>query len=80
MQPVIAFIEKAVGKSTIINGQPFHLADMKEIWADINKARRLFGWSSLVTSEEGIQRTVKSHLANSAWLTSACAQTLASNG
>ena len=68
LQTVIAFIEKALGKEAKINGQPFHLADIKETWADITKAKRLLSWSPTVTPQEGFQRTVDWHVANRSWL------------
>ncbi len=68
LQTVIAFIEKALGKKAVISGQPFHIADIKETWADITKAERLLGWSPRVTPEVGFQRTVDWHVANREWL------------
>ncbi len=68
LQTVIAFIEKALGKKAVINGQPFHSADIKETWADITKAGNLFGWHPQITPEEGFQRTVAWYLANREWL------------
>lgn len=68
LQTVISFIEKALGKKAIIASQPFHVADMKETWADISKAGRLLGWSPTVTAEEGFQRSVEWHLENRQWL------------
>lgn len=68
LQTVIAFIEKALGKKAVINGQPFHSADVKQTWADITKAGRLLGWKPLITPEEGFQRTVAWYLANCEWL------------
>ena len=68
LQTVIAFLEKSLGKKAQIAGQPFHIADIKETWADISKAERLLGWSPRVTPEEGFQRTVDWHVANREWL------------
>ena len=65
---VIAFIEKALGKKAKIKGRPFHVADIKETWADIAKAKRLLGWSPQVTPEDGFRLTVDWHVANRAWL------------
>jgi UDP-glucuronate 4-epimerase len=63
---VIGFIEKALGKSAKIAGQPPSAADMKETWADITKAKRLLGWEPNVSPEEGFRRTVEWHQANRA--------------
>lgn len=68
LQTVIAFIEKALGKKAAIAGKPFHVADIKETWADITKAGRLLGWTPRVSPEEGFQRTVDWYLENRAWL------------
>jgi nucleoside-diphosphate-sugar epimerase len=65
---IIVFVEKALCKKAKIAGQPFHVADIKETWADITKAGRLFGWAPQVTPEEGFQRSVDWHVANREWL------------
>ena len=68
LKTVIAIIEKALGKKAIISGQPFHIADIKETWADISQAKHLLGWSPQVTPEEGFQKSVEWHLENNTWL------------
>lgn len=68
LQVVIAFIEKALGKKAVIANQPFHIADIKESWADIAKADRLLGWRPTVGLEDGFQRAVDWYLANRSWL------------
>ncbi len=68
LQTVIAFIEKSLGKSAKIEGKPFHVADVKETWADITKAGRLLGWTPLIPPEEGFQRSVDWYLENRAWV------------
>lgn len=68
LQTLIALIEKALGKKAVINGQPFHAADVKQTWADITKAGNLLGWHPQIAPEEGFQRTVAWYLANREWL------------
>lgn len=68
LQTVIAFIEQALGKKAQIAGKPFHVADIKETWADISKAGRLLGWKPRVTPEDGFQKTVDWYLENKSWL------------
>jgi len=68
LQTVIAFIEQALGKKANITGQPFHIADIKETWADISKAKRLLGWDPQVQTEEGFRRAIDWHVANREWL------------
>jgi UDP-glucuronate 4-epimerase len=67
LQTVIAFIEKALSKKAIIHGKPFHIADIKETWADISKAERLLGWKPQVAPMEGFQKSVDWYLANKSW-------------
>lgn len=68
LQAVIAFIEKALGKKAIIACRPFHIADIKETWADITKAKRLLGWVPTVTPEQGFQLSVDWYRENRRWL------------
>jgi nucleoside-diphosphate-sugar epimerase len=67
LQTVIAFIEKALGKKAIIDLKPFHIADIKETWADISKAERLLGWKPVVKPMDGFQKSVDWYLANKSW-------------
>jgi nucleoside-diphosphate-sugar epimerase len=67
LQTVIAFIEKALSKKAVIDGQPFHIADIKETWADISKAERLLGWKPQVAPMDGFQKSVDWYLANKSW-------------
>jgi nucleoside-diphosphate-sugar epimerase len=55
---VIEFIEQALGKKATISNQPFHIADIRETWADISKAARLLGWAPRVSPRDGFQKTV----------------------
>jgi UDP-glucuronate 4-epimerase len=68
IQTVIAFIEKSLGKKAKIAGKPFHIADIKESWADIAKAQILLGWKPQVQVEEGFRRSVKWYQENKSWL------------
>jgi len=67
LQTVITFIEKALGKKAIIDLKPFHIADIKETWADISKAERLLGWKPQVAPMDGFQKSVDWYLANKSW-------------
>jgi nucleoside-diphosphate-sugar epimerase len=67
LQTVIAFIEKALGKNAAINGQPFHIADIKQTWADIEKAERLLGWKPTTDFCDGVALTVSWHRSSNAW-------------
>lgn len=68
LRHVIALLEKLIGRSARVEGQPTHAADLQETWADIAKAGRLFGWRPQVDPEEGFRRTVAWHLAHRSWL------------
>jgi UDP-glucuronate 4-epimerase len=61
---VIGLIENALRKKATVDGQPPSVADMKETWADIAKARRLLGWEPQISAEEGFHRTVAWHQSN----------------
>jgi UDP-glucuronate 4-epimerase len=61
---VIGMIEKMLGKKAIVQNKEFHIADIKETWANISKAERMLGWKPEISFEEGIKRSVDWHLAN----------------
>jgi nucleoside-diphosphate-sugar epimerase len=68
LQAVIAFIEKALGKPAVVQGKPFHIADVQETWADITKAGRLLGWKPQVAPQDGFHHAVDWHLRHREWL------------
>ncbi len=68
MNTVIESVARRLGKEPVIDQKPFHKADMKETWADIEKAGRLLGWKPDVDLDEGLRRTVDWYLANRDWL------------
>ncbi len=59
LNEVISIIEELVGKRAKINHMPFHKADMKATWAEIEKAKRILGWSPKVSLREGLEATVR---------------------
>ena len=61
-------IEKQLGKQACYDRQPFHIADIKETWADISKAERLLGWKPLTGLDEGLRLSVEWYLANREWV------------
>lgn len=65
---MIRAFEKALGKTALIDRQPFHAADMKDTSADISKARRLLEWEPAIAPGEGFRRTADWYLANRDWL------------
>jgi nucleoside-diphosphate-sugar epimerase len=64
LNTVIGMIEKMLGKKAIVQNKEFHIADIKETWANISKAERLLGWKPEISFEEGIKRSVEWHLSN----------------
>jgi nucleoside-diphosphate-sugar epimerase len=70
LSEVIKLMEKYIGEEARFKYKEFHKADMKTTWADINKARELFGWEPQVNLEEGIKRTVEWTGNNWEWIQS----------
>ena len=64
---LIRAIEGAVGRVALVQHEERHRADPSLMWADIGRARRLLGWHPEAPIEEGIRRTVTSHLDNREW-------------
>lgn len=68
LKAIIAMIENLFDKKASIEEQPFHKADLKQTWANIDKAKRLLNWQPRVTLEEGIKQCADWFLANQEWL------------
>lgn len=64
MNAVINMIELYLKKKAIVDNKPFHIADIKSTWANIEKAERLLGWKPQVTLEDGIKQSVEWYLEN----------------
>ncbi len=56
---VINLIEEQLKKKANINYLPLHPADVKATWADIEKSKKMLGWSPKIPIEEGIKLTVQ---------------------
>jgi len=65
---IIESLESLLGKKAEIDHKPFHVADLMETWADIEKAKSLLGWSPSVSLEEGLEKSVQWYFANREWL------------
>lgn len=63
----IRLIEELVGKQAELSHQPFHPADVRATWANIQKAEKLLGWRPQVTFREGITALVEWYQANREW-------------
>jgi len=55
---VIEKLQALLDHKAVIDGRPFHVADIKYTWASIDKAERLLGWRPEVDLDEGLRRTV----------------------
>jgi UDP-glucuronate 4-epimerase len=56
---MVAEIERAVGQKAKLDRQPDQPGDVPRTWANIEKARRLLGYSPRVPFQEGIKRFVE---------------------
>lgn len=65
---VIRLIEEYLGKKINIVYKDFHKADLKETWADINKAKKLLNWEPKVNLEKGIEKTIAWFKENWTWV------------
>ena len=65
---IIESLEALLGKKAEVDYKPFHVADLMETWADIEKAKNLLGWSPSVSLEEGLEKSVQWYFANREWL------------
>ena len=63
----IRLIEELVGKEAELSHQPFHPADVRATWANIQKAEKFLGWRPQVTFREGITALVEWYQANREW-------------
>ena len=65
---IIESLESLLGKKAKIDHKPFHIADIKETWADIDKAKNLLGWEPRVSLDEGLEKSVRWYVDNREWL------------
>jgi UDP-glucuronate 4-epimerase len=68
LNEIIERLENLMGKKAHIDHKPFHIADIKETWADIDKAKNLLGWEPQVSLDEGLEKSVQWYLNNREWL------------
>jgi len=65
---LIEKIEALLGKTARYDRKPFHVADIRETWADISKAERLLGWKPRTTLDEGLRLSIAWYQANRDWV------------
>lgn len=64
LNTVIAQMEENLGKKAKYAYKDFHKADVKETWANIDKAKSLLGWEPKISLEEGLRKTIDDFLKN----------------
>ena len=68
LNAIIERLESLLGKKAKIETKPFHIADIKETWADIDKAKNLLGWEPQISLNEGLEKSVQWYMDNREWL------------
>jgi UDP-glucuronate 4-epimerase len=68
LNTIIEKLESLIGKKAVIDHKPFHVADLMETWADIEKAKNLLGWEPKVSLDEGLEKSVSWYMQNREWL------------
>ena len=68
LNTIISRLEELLGKKAKINYKAFHIADLMETWADIEKAKNLLGWEPKVSLDEGLEKSVSWYKQNRDWL------------
>jgi UDP-glucuronate 4-epimerase len=63
----IRLIEELVGRKAELSHQPFHPADVRATWANIQKAEKLLGWRPQVRFRQGITALVEWYQTNREW-------------
>ncbi len=64
----IRLIEELVGKKAELSHKPFHPADVRATWANIQKAEQLLGWRPQVSFREGITALVEWYQEHRDWV------------
>ena len=64
LNTIIEKLETLIGKKAVIDHKPFHIADLMETWANIEKAKNLLGWEPKVSLDEGLEKSVSWYFKN----------------
>ena len=68
LNTIIEKLESLIGKKAVIDHKPFHIADLMETWANIEKAKNLLHWEPKVSLVEGLEKSVSWYMQNREWL------------
>lgn len=64
----IGWLEEFLGNKAQIDHKPFHKADMRVTFANIEKAKKELGWLPTMDVKEGFKKTAQWYLDNQSWL------------
>jgi nucleoside-diphosphate-sugar epimerase len=67
LMDVVKLVEGLIGKTAQLQFKDAHPADVPATWADIDRARRLLGWSPAVSLEQGVAKVVEWYVQNRSW-------------
>jgi UDP-glucuronate 4-epimerase len=59
LSDLVAAVEKATGKTAVLDRRPDQPGDVPATYADVTKAERLLGFKARVSLEEGLRRSVE---------------------
>jgi len=59
--------QNVVGKKAIIDRQPEQPGDVPQTWADVSKAKELFGYEPSITFKQGVEKFVEWQKARSSF-------------
>ena len=68
LNTIIEKLESLLGKKAKVDHKPFHKADLKTTWADIDKAKKILNWAPETDIDTGLERTVQWYMENKSWL------------
>ena len=68
LNTIISRLEELLGNKAVIDHKPFHIADLMETCANIEKAKNLLGWEPKVSLDEGLEKSVTWYMENREWL------------
>lgn len=67
LNTVIEKLENLLGKKAKIENKPFHKADIKSTWANIDKADKILDWRPTMSLDDGLEACVEWFRNNQPW-------------
>lgn len=68
LRDIIRMIEVSLGKRAIVVEKPFHIADVKETCAAIEKAKAILGWEPRTAPDAGFTAAIRWYQENRDWV------------